>query len=76
MKKETAELLQKYTQSGKITLEQVPEGLKIESDLTDDQVAEIVKLEYGNSEQDVNALFDVILRKIGKMAIEYAKSQV
>lgn len=76
MKKETAELIQKYTQSGKITMESVEEGLKIESDLTDDQVLELVQLEYGNSPQNVDALFDVILRKVGKMAIDYAKTQL
>lgn len=73
MKKETAELLQKHHGLNKFTFTDVPEGLKIEADLTDSEVAEIVAAEYGTTDQNVNELFNVILKKLVKLGLDNAK---
>jgi hypothetical protein len=73
MKKETAELLQKHHNNNKFTFTDVPEGLQIDSDLTDTEVEEIVKCEYGTPTQDVNALFEVIMKKLVKLGLEHGK---
>lgn len=73
MKKETAELLQKYSTSGNLTFAPVSEGIEVKYDLSDAEILELVETEYGKPVQDVNELFTVIIKKVVKLALENAK---
>lgn len=73
MKKETAELLQKYTTSGNMTFAPVDEGIEVKYNLSDAEILELVEAEYGNPVQDVNELFTVIIKNVVKMALENVK---
>lgn len=71
MKKQTAETLQKYLPRFSFALE--TEGLKIDHDLTDEEILEIVESEYGSTSQNVENLFHIIMKKAVKMAVENSR---
>lgn len=72
MKKETAELLIALNNAGKITYTGTDAGLAIDNTLSLEEMSQLVELEYGRTEQDVEQLFEVLMRKAVKAAAEYA----
>ena len=70
MKKQTLELLLKHITTGRIEFSDVDEGLAVEHDLTDDELRELVELEYGTTSQSVDELFKVLCKKLLKEALK------
>jgi hypothetical protein len=70
MKKETLTKLAELVKAERLKFEDVPEGLAVNHDLTDDELKELVQLEYGNVTQDTVALFTVMCKKLAKQALE------
>lgn len=73
MKIETATKLQEYSQSEKLKFTVVDSGIDVTYTLTDEEIQELVELEYGKTLQSVPELFKCILAKVVKLAVEKAK---
>lgn len=71
MKKQTAETLQKYLP--RFSFEFTEKGLEIDYDLTDSEILDIVEQEYGTNPQNPDTLFQIIMKKAVKLAVENAK---
>lgn len=63
LKIETATKLQEFSQSDKLKFEIVDTGIDVTYTLTDEEILELVELEYGQTAQDVLELFKCILSK-------------
>lgn len=74
MKIETAKKLQEL--SDRLKFEIVDEGIDVTYDLTDEEIRELVELEYGQTKQDVVELFKCILKKVIKLSVEKAKEDL
>ena len=63
MKEETLKKLKELAQSQKISFGTVPEGLSVEYNLTDEELRELVELEYGQTSQSLESLFTTLCKK-------------
>ena len=70
MKDQTLAKFKELSQNKRILFTDVAEGLQLEHDLTDSELAEIVQIEYGQTEQSVVELFTVLCKKLVKHALE------
>lgn len=75
MKKETAELLRNYLHLGQIRFGPAESGIEIDYTLTDEELLTLVETEYGKTQQDVQKLFQCILRTAIKAASDLAKAE-
>lgn len=76
VKKETILKFQEYLSQDKLELNSTDTGISVDYDLTDDELKELVELEYGQTSQDVVQLFTVLCKKLVKIGIDYAKNEI
>lgn len=70
MKIETLKKLQELVNAKRLEFSDVPEGLAVNHDLSDEELKELVELEYGQVTQSVVDLFTVMCKKLLKDALK------
>lgn len=70
MKQETLHKLAQLTSQKRLQFEDVAEGLAVNHDLSDEEMTELVHLEYGETSQSKEELFKCICKKLVKSALE------
>lgn len=77
MKTETLAHFQKHLENKRFEITFAKSSLQFDHDFSDDEILEIVSAEYGNSlTQSVSALFEVIVKKLMRTGVEYAKKYI
>lgn len=71
MKQQTADLFRTFIP--RFSFQWSDEGLKVEHDLTDEEILSVVEQEYGPTTQHVEELFNIILKKAVKLAVDSAR---
>lgn len=70
MKPETLQLLAQLQSQSRIEFTDTGTDLAINYDLTDNELRELVELEYGKTSQSLEELFKCLCKKAVKLALE------
>ena len=73
MKKQTAAKLKELLDNEKIVFSDSGTDIVVNYDLTNEELRELVEIEYGQTQQSVVELFTVLCKKVVKLAYEKTK---
>jgi hypothetical protein len=73
VKIQTLEKLHEFVNDNRIEFTEDPKGLAVKYDLSDEELSELVQIEYGQTSQSVVELFTVMCKKLVKIALEQEK---
>lgn len=76
MKKQTAEKLLELNTAERLKFDFTDAGIELSHDLSDEELKELVELEYGQTQQSVLELFKCIIKEVVKTSIDYAKKEL
>lgn len=74
MKESTLLKLKTIIEDGRIKFESTDKGVAVEYEVESDEIEDIVTAEYGTPTQNMEDLFEVILKRLVKESLNYAKS--